>query len=378
MRRPVTDDGGVVEESAELEAEPLQRLGEEVLGLREVGPRRRVDRAAETDRRARVAPCIEILHRAAQTGVVGGSGRGNEEENEGETAHAGRPQKSQLRPPWKAMLLITSDEGRASRSLGTRRSEGALVASGRQAGGGLAVRLGGLDPGRLVVVAAVHLRDVSGVRKVPQLDAYRQLFAEEDAEPDAQRRNGAEPGVAERAPGDRVGRGPQLHPCLRRAEPAVEVHPEPQDLAVEDVELAVDGHQLEAGESGGAKQERLGRFRRDARLGEQLFRERALHRDREVPDAQLRGEVLAQVVGQFRREPGVHREFGIDLGIAEERRLPAARLGEGTLFQDVDANRIRVGLLRRRRSADQGCDEERSHDQNRNETPAPNVATFAR
>src|SRR5439155_5409813 len=89
--------------------------------------------------------------------------------------------------------------------LGTRRSEGALVASGRQAGGGLAVRLGGLDPGRLVVVAAVHLRDVSGVRKVPQLDAYRQLFAEEDAEPDAQRRNGAEPGVAERAPGDRVG-----------------------------------------------------------------------------------------------------------------------------------------------------------------------------
>src|SRR5207247_7631263 len=48
VRRPVTDDGGVVEESAELEAEPLQRLGEEVLGLREVGLRRRAERAPAT------------------------------------------------------------------------------------------------------------------------------------------------------------------------------------------------------------------------------------------------------------------------------------------------------------------------------------------
>ena len=55
-----------------------------------------------------------------------------------------------------------------------------------------------------------------------------------------------------------------------------------------------------------------------------------------------------------------------------------ADLGNDVTCIDVDANRIRVGLLRRRRSADQGCDEERSHDQNRNETPAPNVTTFAR
>jgi hypothetical protein len=168
------------------------------------------------------------------------------------------------------------------------------------------------------------------------------------------------------APSDAIGRYP--------ASPNVR----PVPGSVEDVELAVDRHQLDAGQHGAADQEGLGALRRHPGLGEQLLRERALDRDGEVPEADLRGEVLPQVVRHFGGEARVHGELRVDLRAAEEGQLPAARLGERALLEDVDPHGVGVDLLRRCCSADEkGC-EEGSHDQKRKERPAPKVATAAR
>src|SRR5207248_5377720 len=110
-------------------------------------------------------------------------------------------------------------------------------------------RRGAVDADRLRILdgAAFHFRDVRGIQPVADLETEREAVASEDPRPDPQRSFRAEPGVAEGAATFRIGWS-ELELRLRDPHSGVHVQPEAQDLSVEDADLSVHRHQLDAGE----------------------------------------------------------------------------------------------------------------------------------